>query len=75
MAEGRRRVHERFGVELEPEVQVLGEVELAGGLGAVRRPAWRRAAVVVVVVAAVYWFVFARRRRSTPHARPAAGRA
>ncbi len=25
MAEGRRRVHERFGVELEPEVQVLGE--------------------------------------------------
>ena len=27
MAEGRRRVHERFGVSLEPEVQVLGEVE------------------------------------------------
>ncbi len=27
MAEGRRRVHERFGVLLEPEVQVLGEVE------------------------------------------------
>jgi UDP-N-acetylenolpyruvoylglucosamine reductase len=27
MAEGRRRVHERFGVVLEPEVQVLGEVE------------------------------------------------
>jgi UDP-N-acetylmuramate dehydrogenase len=26
MAEGRRRVHERFGVELEPEVQVLGDV-------------------------------------------------
>jgi UDP-N-acetylmuramate dehydrogenase len=26
MAEGRRRVHERFGIELEPEVQVLGEV-------------------------------------------------
>jgi UDP-N-acetylenolpyruvoylglucosamine reductase len=26
MAEGRRRVHERFGVALEPEVQVLGEV-------------------------------------------------
>lgn len=26
MAVGRRRVHERFGVELEPEVQVLGEV-------------------------------------------------
>ena len=30
MAEGRRRVHERFGVELEPEVQVLGEVEWSG---------------------------------------------
>jgi UDP-N-acetylenolpyruvoylglucosamine reductase len=28
MAEGRRRVMERFGVELEPEVQVLGPVEL-----------------------------------------------
>ena len=27
MAAGRRRVHERFGVELEPEVQLLGEVE------------------------------------------------
>ena len=27
MALGRRRVHEAFGVELEPEVQVLGEVE------------------------------------------------
>jgi UDP-N-acetylmuramate dehydrogenase len=27
MAEGRRRVLERFGVELEPEVQVLGRVE------------------------------------------------
>jgi UDP-N-acetylenolpyruvoylglucosamine reductase len=27
MAEGRRRVRERFGVELEPEVQVLGEVD------------------------------------------------
>jgi UDP-N-acetylenolpyruvoylglucosamine reductase len=31
MAEGRRRVHERFGVELEPEVQLLGEVGLPGG--------------------------------------------
>jgi UDP-N-acetylenolpyruvoylglucosamine reductase len=30
MAEGRRRVHERFGVELEPEVQVLGEVRWPG---------------------------------------------
>ena len=26
MAEGRRRVQERFGVELEPEVQTLGDV-------------------------------------------------
>ena len=26
MAAGRRRVHERFGVELVPEVQVLGDV-------------------------------------------------
>jgi UDP-N-acetylenolpyruvoylglucosamine reductase len=31
MSEGRRRVHERFGVELEPEVQVLGEVHWPGG--------------------------------------------
>ncbi|HSS32355.1 MAG TPA: UDP-N-acetylmuramate dehydrogenase [Solirubrobacterales bacterium] len=31
MAEGRRRVHERFGVELEPEVQVLGDVEFPSG--------------------------------------------
>lgn len=28
MAEGRRRVHERFGVVLEPEVQVLGRMDL-----------------------------------------------
>ena len=28
MAEGQRRVRERFGIELEPEVQVLGDVEL-----------------------------------------------
>ena len=27
MAKGRRRVHERFGVTLEPEVQILGDVE------------------------------------------------
>jgi UDP-N-acetylmuramate dehydrogenase len=27
MAAGRRRVHEGFGIELEPEVQVLGEVD------------------------------------------------
>lgn len=27
MAEGRRRVHERFGVTLEPEVQLLGDVD------------------------------------------------
>ena len=31
MAEGRRRVHARFGIELEPEVQVLGEVRWPGG--------------------------------------------
>jgi UDP-N-acetylenolpyruvoylglucosamine reductase len=31
MAEGRRRVHERFGVVLEPEVQVLGEVAWPAG--------------------------------------------
>jgi UDP-N-acetylenolpyruvoylglucosamine reductase len=31
MAEGRRRVHDLFGVELEPEVQVLGEVEWPSG--------------------------------------------
>jgi UDP-N-acetylenolpyruvoylglucosamine reductase len=30
MAEGRRRVRERFGIELEPEVQALGPVELPG---------------------------------------------
>lgn len=31
LAAGRRRVHERFGVALEPEVQLLGEVEWPGG--------------------------------------------
>jgi UDP-N-acetylenolpyruvoylglucosamine reductase len=31
MAEGRRRVHERFGVVLEPEVQSLGEVQWPAG--------------------------------------------
>jgi UDP-N-acetylenolpyruvoylglucosamine reductase len=31
MAEGRRRVQETFGIVLEPEVQVLGEVEWPGG--------------------------------------------
>ncbi len=30
MAEGRRRVKQMFGVELEPEVQVLGDVEVPG---------------------------------------------
>jgi UDP-N-acetylmuramate--alanine ligase len=30
MAEGRRRVKEHFGVELEPEVQVLGDVDVPG---------------------------------------------
>jgi UDP-N-acetylenolpyruvoylglucosamine reductase len=31
MAEGRRRVYEEFGVELEPEVQLLGEVSWPAG--------------------------------------------
>lgn len=31
MAEGRRRVHDRFGVVLEPEVQLLGEVRWPRG--------------------------------------------
>jgi UDP-N-acetylenolpyruvoylglucosamine reductase len=31
IAEGRRRVHDRFGVALEPEVQVLGEVGWPNG--------------------------------------------
>jgi len=31
MAEGRRRVHERFGIVLEPEVQVLGAVAWPDG--------------------------------------------
>ena len=30
MAEGRRRVRERFGLELEPEVQLLGDVDVSG---------------------------------------------
>jgi UDP-N-acetylenolpyruvoylglucosamine reductase len=29
MVAGRRRVHERFGVTLEPEVQLLGEIDVA----------------------------------------------
>jgi UDP-N-acetylenolpyruvoylglucosamine reductase len=33
MAEGRRRVRERFGIELEPEVQTLGPVDLPAELG------------------------------------------
>ncbi|HYJ22146.1 MAG TPA: UDP-N-acetylmuramate dehydrogenase [Solirubrobacterales bacterium] len=31
MAAGRRQVHDKFGVDLEPEVQVLGEVDWPGG--------------------------------------------
>jgi len=31
MAEGRRRVHEEFGVALEPEVQILGRVDWPAG--------------------------------------------
>jgi UDP-N-acetylmuramate dehydrogenase len=30
MAEGRRRVRERFGITLEPEVQILGDVDASG---------------------------------------------
>ena len=37
MAEGRRRVKERFGIELEPEVQTLGPVEFPAD--------WRRAMI------------------------------
>ena len=36
MAEGRRRVKERFGVELEPEVQSLGPVHVPARVGAGR---------------------------------------
>jgi UDP-N-acetylenolpyruvoylglucosamine reductase len=32
MREGRRRVRERFGVELEAEVQLLGEADAEGAL-------------------------------------------
>ena len=32
MAEGRRRVRERFGVELEPEVQLLGDVDASAAV-------------------------------------------
>ena len=31
MAEGRRLVHERYGVVLEPEVQILGDPEWPDG--------------------------------------------
>ena len=34
MAEGRRRVRERFGVQLEPEVQLLGDVDMSALWGA-----------------------------------------
>ena len=34
MAEGRRCVRERFGVELEPEVQFLGDVDASALRGA-----------------------------------------
>jgi UDP-N-acetylmuramate dehydrogenase len=33
MAEGRRRVRERFGIALEPEVQLLGDVDASGLYG------------------------------------------
>ena len=36
MADGARRVRERFGVSLEPEVQLLGDVELPSELAEAR---------------------------------------
>ena len=58
MAEGRRRVRERFGVELEPEVQLLGDVDAsalwgervsaATAAGAAARCSPRRAAARAV---------------------------
>ena len=74
MAEGRRRVQERFGVELEPEVQFLGDVDIsalraaidAGGPRRRVRPLPRRAARPPPRAAA-------RRRRAPP--RPPGARA
>ena len=82
MAEGRRRVKEKFGVELEPEVQVLGDVEVPGGVVIGRaeevppqvqsRRDGRRIRPIALVVAlavvavAVYWFGL--RGSSTPEA-------
>ena len=48
MAEGRRRVHERFGVVLEPEVQLLGEVRAGRRAGSCEAPDRSAAALVVV---------------------------
>ena len=82
MAEGRRRVKEKFGVELEPEVQVLGDVEVPGSVGrgkksrrkadgtVAARPIALPVALAVVAVA-VYWFAL--RGSSTPDGRGAAG--
>jgi len=39
MAEGRRRVKEQFGIELEPEVQALGPVEIPSDWRGDDRPA------------------------------------
>jgi len=44
MAQGRRRVSEHFGIELEPEVQLLGSVALPGDWGAGDRRAGDRGA-------------------------------
>ncbi len=57
MAEGRRRVHERFGIVLEPEVQQLGELRWPRGVGAVRRRVAAGVLALAVVVAA-YLFLF-----------------
>ena len=64
MAEGRRRVHERFGVELEPEVQHLGELSLAGGLGAVRR--WIAVGGLAVAAVLAVWFFLLRTTEVEP---------
>ena len=68
MAAARRVVHERFGVVLEPEVQVLGEVEWPRRTGSSTaepprvRVVWRRRVLAGVVVAialvAGYFFWF-----------------
>ena len=61
MAEARRRVHERFGVVLEPEVQILGEVEWPAG--------WDCSSPAIEPQAGAAW---ARARIMSPVSTPAA---